>query len=56
MDINILRGILTVALFVLFILLVIQVYSPKQKKTFREASMLPFEDDAIDTGDTKSNE
>tara|TARA_R110002110_G_C13469647_1_gene720035 strand:+ start:18243 stop:18416 length:174 start_codon:yes stop_codon:yes gene_type:complete len=56
MDINVLRGILTVVLFVLFMLLVLKIYSPKQKKPFKEASMLPFEDEIINTGEAKSNE
>jgi len=56
MDINIIRGVLTVILFVLFLVFVFKVYSPKQKGSFKEASMLPFEDGATNMGDIKSDE
>ncbi|WP_144393651.1 cbb3-type cytochrome oxidase subunit 3 [Pleionea sediminis] len=50
MDINDFRGIETALLLVLFIGLVIWVYSKKRKSTFEEASQIPLneEDDGID--------
>lgn len=45
MDINTLRGIETAILLVLFIGLVIWVYSKKRKATFDEAARMPLEED-----------
>ncbi|MCO7223936.1 cbb3-type cytochrome c oxidase subunit 3 [Pleionea sp. CnH1-48] len=42
MDMNLLRGILTAVLLVLFIGLVLWAYSKKRKSVFDEASQLPF--------------
>ena len=45
MDIGILRGLITAALFVLFIALVIWIYSAKRHAEFDEAARLPLGDD-----------
>ncbi len=45
MDIGTLRGLGTVVIMVAFIGLVIWAYSGKRKKSFDEATMLPFADD-----------
>ena len=45
MDINDLRGLSTVLIFVSFIGLCIWVYSSKRKKDFDEAANLPFADE-----------
>lgn len=46
-DINTVRGLITLALFILFIWLVIWAYSKKRVKTFNEAANLPFADENI---------
>ncbi|WP_020409774.1 CcoQ/FixQ family Cbb3-type cytochrome c oxidase assembly chaperone [Hahella ganghwensis] len=48
MDINTVRGIITILLMVTFIGLVIWAYSSKRKKTFDEAANLPFADEETD--------
>ncbi len=50
MDINLFRGIETALLLVLFIGLVIWVYSKKRKSSFDEAAQMPLneEDDGVD--------
>ncbi|TCO77683.1 cbb3-type cytochrome oxidase subunit 3 [Chromatocurvus halotolerans] len=45
MDINDLRGLSTLFLFMAFIGLCIWAYSSKRKKTFDEAANLPFADE-----------
>ena len=45
MDINDLRGLSTLFLFVSFIGLCIWAYSSKRKKSFNEAANLPFADE-----------
>ncbi|HCL3230171.1 TPA: cbb3-type cytochrome c oxidase subunit 3 [Pseudomonas aeruginosa] len=45
MDIGTLRGLGTLLIMVAFIGLVIWAYSDKRKKSFDEATMLPFADD-----------
>ncbi len=45
MDIGTLRGLGTLLIMVAFIGLVIWAYSGKRKKSFDEATMLPFADD-----------
>ncbi|KSM22565.1 cbb3-type cytochrome C oxidase subunit 3 [Pseudomonas aeruginosa] len=45
MDIGTLRGLGTLLIMVAFIGLVIWAYSSKRKKSFDEATMLPFADD-----------
>lgn len=45
MDINDLRGLSTLFLFVAFIGLCIWAYSSKRKKSFDEAANLPFADE-----------
>lgn len=44
MDINVIRGIITAVLLVLFIGLVLWAYSKKRRKEFEEAANLPFHD------------
>lgn len=45
MDINDLRGLSTLFLFVAFVGVCIWAYSSKRKKTFDEAANLPFADE-----------
>ncbi|PLW83135.1 CcoQ/FixQ family Cbb3-type cytochrome c oxidase assembly chaperone [Kineobactrum sediminis] len=45
MDINDLRGLSTILIFVSFVGLCIWVYSSKRKKSFEEAAHLPFADE-----------
>lgn len=45
MDINTLRGIATLLLFIAFIGMCFWVYSKKRKKTWEEAAQLPFADE-----------
>lgn len=45
MDIGTLRGLGTVLILIAFVGLVFWAYSSKRKKSFDEASMLPFDDD-----------
>ncbi|MGD8688765.1 MAG: cbb3-type cytochrome c oxidase subunit 3 [Gammaproteobacteria bacterium] len=45
MDINTVRGLLTVVLMIAFIGMVIWAWSSKRKKDFDEASRLPLDDD-----------
>ncbi|MCC7517332.1 MAG: CcoQ/FixQ family Cbb3-type cytochrome c oxidase assembly chaperone [Pseudomonadales bacterium] len=45
-DINTVRGLLTLALLLLFIWLFIWAYSKNRKKDFDDAANLPFADDA----------
>ncbi len=47
MDINTVRGLITLALLILFIWLVVWAYSKKRAKTFNEAANLPFADEDI---------
>jgi len=42
-DINILRSIVTVSLFVLFIALIFWAWSKNRKQEFEEAANIPFE-------------
>ncbi len=46
MDINDLRSILTVLTFFMFVGIVWWAYSGHRQQAFKEAAMLPFEDDA----------
>jgi cytochrome c oxidase cbb3-type subunit 4 len=56
MDINTLRGLSTLFLFVAFLGLVFWAYSGKRKKEFDEAANLPFaEDTAADTDGAASD-
>ncbi|WP_444994090.1 cbb3-type cytochrome oxidase subunit 3 [Aliikangiella sp. IMCC44359] len=50
MDINLVRSLITLALFVLFIILIYQVYRKKNKRHYEEAAHLLFTD-----GDERSN-
>ncbi|XXK44342.1 cbb3-type cytochrome oxidase subunit 3 [Porticoccaceae bacterium nBUS_17] len=56
MDINDLRGLSTIFVFVSFIGLVIWAYSDRQKLEFDEASRLPFEDDKKDLADAQESD
>lgn len=47
MDINFVRGVLTLLLLLTFIGLCIWAYSRKQEKAFSEAANLPFADDEL---------
>lgn len=47
MDINTLRGLSTLFLFVAFVGLVFWAYSSKRKKDFDEAANLPFADEEL---------
>lgn len=47
MDINTLRGISTVVMFIAFIGLCWWAFSRKQKTQFDEAANLPFEDESL---------
>ena len=54
MDINLIRGLITAILLVLFIGLVIWAFSKKRRKDFTEAANLPFRDEQDSkTGDDK---
>jgi cytochrome c oxidase cbb3-type subunit 4 len=55
-DINDLRGISTAFLLAAFIALVVWAYSKKRKQSFDEAANLPFADDDIATGGSRSKE
>jgi cytochrome c oxidase cbb3-type subunit 4 len=46
-DINLVRGLLTLLLLVAFIGLCLWAYSRKQEKSFNEAANLPFIDDEL---------
>jgi cytochrome c oxidase cbb3-type subunit 4 len=56
MDINDLRGLSTIFVFVSFIGLVIWAYSDRQRLEFDEASRLPFEDDKKDLADAQESD
>lgn len=45
MDINLLRSIVTVATFLVFIGIVVWAWSSRNAKSFDEAAQLPFEQD-----------
>ncbi len=45
LDINLIRSLFTLLMFISFVGLCIWAYSPKQKEKFDEASMLPLDDD-----------
>ena len=48
MDINTVRGLITIALMVTFIGVVLWAYSSKRKSSFDDAANLPFADDDAD--------
>jgi len=50
-DINLIRSLVTLALFLLFIVLIWQVFSKKNKRHYEDASKLVFDD-----GDERSQE
>ena len=45
MDINLIRSLGTLFVFIAFIALCLWAYSPNRKKEFHEAEMLPFGDE-----------
>ena len=45
MDINIIRGVLTIVLIIAFLGLVIWAWSSKRKETFDKLSQMPLEED-----------
>jgi cytochrome c oxidase cbb3-type subunit 4 len=45
MDINVLRSIVTVAAFVVFVGILVWAYLPSKKEQFDEAAQLPFRSD-----------
>jgi cytochrome c oxidase cbb3-type subunit 4 len=45
MDINILRGLITVTVFLAFIVIWVWAYSRHAKSGFEESAMLPFSDE-----------
>jgi cytochrome c oxidase cbb3-type subunit IV len=45
MDINVVRGLFTLLLMVIFIGIVFWAYSSRRKKDFDEAAQLPLQDD-----------
>ncbi|TQV87498.1 cbb3-type cytochrome oxidase subunit 3 [Aliikangiella coralliicola] len=51
MDINLIRSLITLALFVLFIVLIYQVFSKKNKRHYEDAANLVFND-----GDERSEQ
>lgn len=44
-DINTIRGVLTIILMIAFLGVVAWAWSSKRKETFKEASLLPLEED-----------
>jgi cytochrome c oxidase cbb3-type subunit 4 len=44
-DINIIRGLLTIVLMVLFVAVCIWAYSSKRKRDFEQAARLPLEEE-----------
>ncbi|MCX7142600.1 MAG: CcoQ/FixQ family Cbb3-type cytochrome c oxidase assembly chaperone [Proteobacteria bacterium] len=55
MELNLLRSIITVVFFVLFVAIVIWAYSDRSKAAFDQAARLPFDedDDKIGFGERK---
>lgn len=53
-DINTVRGLITLALLILFIWLFIWAYSKKRVRTFNEAANLPFADEDISARSAQS--
>lgn len=51
MDINLIRSLVTLALFILFVILIFQVFSKKNKHHYEDAGNLVFDD-----GDERSNQ
>jgi cytochrome c oxidase cbb3-type subunit 4 len=56
MDINLLRALATVFVFVAFIAICVWAYSGKRKKRFDEAANLPFADEQPDRKPAEKNE
>lgn len=55
MDINTVRGLISIVLLIAFIGLVFWAYSSKRKKSFDEAANLPFADDEKDARTLKTS-
>ena len=47
MDINTLRGLSTILVMIVFLVICLWAYSSSKKKDFEDASNLPFQDDEI---------
>ncbi|MBS0501988.1 MAG: cbb3-type cytochrome c oxidase subunit 3 [Burkholderiaceae bacterium] len=45
MDINVLRGVITVVTFIVFVGIVVWAWSGRNRARFEEAARLPFEQD-----------
>ena len=45
MDINLLRGVITVVTFIVFVGIVVWAWSGRNRARFEEAAQLPFEQD-----------
>ena len=45
MDMGLVRGLITLAVFVLFIAIVVWAYSKKRRKTFEELAAMPLDED-----------
>lgn len=56
MDINLIRSLFTLVLFVAFIILCFWAYSPKRKVSFENASMLPFDEKSTSVESRNGNE
>ncbi|MCW8878934.1 MAG: cbb3-type cytochrome c oxidase subunit 3 [Kangiellaceae bacterium] len=56
MDINLVRGLITLALFVLFMVLIYQVFSKKNKRRYEDAANLVFDDGDERSQDVNQNE
>lgn len=54
MDINTIRGLLTLILLILFLGIVAWAYSSKRKKDFDEAARLPLQDEDDPTNNRES--
>ena len=55
MDINTVRGLISIALLIAFIGIVFWAYSSKRKTSFEEAANLPFADDENDARTLKES-
>lgn len=55
MDINTVRGLLTLLLLIIFLGIWAWAWSSKRKKRFDEAAQLPFEDERDDNQDAKGD-
>ena len=56
MDINLVRSLITLALFVLFLVLIFQVFRKKNKRHYEDAANLVFDDGDERSRDVNQNE